>query len=243
VLDVKTGSGAFMPDYAASKELAESLVQVANGAGLRTSALITDMNEPLASAAGNAVEVMNAVAFLTGARRDPRLHGVVQALACEMLIMGGIAGMAADAEAHVATALDQGHAAEVFQKMVSELGGPADLVEHPEKHLPKAPVVQAVVPAEAGAVAAIDTRGLGLAVVALGGGRTRAEDPIDHSVGLTELAGIGSEVGPDRPLCLIHARDETAAAAAGETVRAAYRLGEPPRDRRLIYERIAKERA
>jgi thymidine phosphorylase len=127
--------------------------------------------------------------------------------------------------------------------MVSELGGPADFVERAAEYLPKAAVVSEVAPAEPGTVAAIDTRALGLAVVALGGGRTRAEDAIDHSVGLTELAGIGEEVDANRPLCLVHARDEDSAAAAAETVRAAYRLGDAPAGRRTVYERIDREGA
>jgi len=241
VLDVKTGTGAFMADYDDAKELAESLVAVANGAGLKTSALLTDMNEPLASAAGNAVEVMNAVAYLTGMDRDARLDGVVRALAAEMLTLGGIAGEGEDAEGMVELALDDGRAAEIFQTMVSALGGPSDFVEHPTKHLPHAAMVEAVPPEEAGTVAAIDTRALGLVVVALGGGRTRAEDSIDHSVGLTALAGIGDTVGPERPLCLVHARDADAAAAAAKTIRAAYKLGDAPAARTLIYERIGGE--
>jgi thymidine phosphorylase len=243
VLDVKTGTGAFMAAYSAARELAESLVAVANRAGLRTSALITDMNEPLASAAGNAVEVMNAVAYLTGLKRDERLHQVVTALACEMLTLGGIAGTAGVADAMVQGALKDGRAAEIFQQMVRELGGPADFVERPTAHLPNATVVKAAHPTATGSVAAVDTRALGLAVVALGGGRTRAEETIDHSVGLTDLAGIGEEVGPNRPLGLVHARDESAAAAAITAVQGAYRLGEPPPDRRLIYERIGGENA
>jgi thymidine phosphorylase len=241
VLDVKTGSGAFMAEYDAAKELAGSLVAVANGAGLKTSALITDMNEPLASAAGNAVEVLNAVAYLAGARRDPRLDAVVIALAAEMLVLGGIADGTAEGDAMAREALKNGRAAEVFQRMVSALGGPSDFVEDPTKHLPKAKVVKAVPAAAEGTVAAIDTRAVGLAVVALGGGRTRAEDAIDHSVGLTELAGLGDEVGPEHPLCLVHARDADSAAAAAQTVRAAYRVGGPAPQRRLIHERIGGE--
>jgi thymidine phosphorylase len=240
VLDVKTGSGAFMAGLEAAKELAESLVAVANRAGLPTTALVTDMNEPLAPAAGNAVEVMNAVAFLAGIERAPRLEAVVMALACEMLMLGGIAGTAADAEAKARTALDQGRAAEIFQRMISALGGPIDLVEHPTAHLPIAAIVQAVHPVEAGMVSAIDTRALGLAVVTLGGGRTRPQDKVDPAVGLTELAGIGEAVGAHRPLCLVHARDEATAVAAAESVRQAYRLGAPPAERRLIYDRIGE---
>ena len=208
VLDVKTGSGAFMADIGSARELAKSLVAVANGAGLKTSALITDMNEPLASAAGNAVEVLNAVAYLVGARREPRLHEVVIALAAEMLALGGLAESVADGDAMAREALKNGTAADRFQKMVTALGGPPDFVQDPLKHLPQAKVVVSV-PAEAeGIVASIDARALGLAVVALGGGRTRAEDPIDHSVGLTELAGLGDEVGRYKALALVHARDE-----------------------------------
>src|SRR5688572_16909056 len=241
VLDVKTGSGAFMADLDSARELAASLVRVANGAGLRTTALITDMNEPLASAAGNGVEMLDAVAFLTGLQRDQRLEKIVLALAAEMLTLGGLAADAHSAEAMARAALDEGRAAEVFQTMVSELGGPHDFVEHPTAHLRQAPVAKAALPAEAGTIASIDTRGLGLAVVALGGGRTRAADPVDHSVGLTELAGIGDVVGPHRPLALVHARDEASAAAGMETLLAAYALGEPAPERRLIYARIDAE--
>jgi thymidine phosphorylase len=241
VLDVKTGSGAFMAKTEDARDLAESLVKVANGAGLKTSALITDMNEPLASAAGNAVEVTNAVDFLTGTHRDKRLEDVTLALSAELLVLSGLAKSPEEAGRKAKAALDDGRAAEIFQKMVTALGGPADFVEKPGKHLSKAKIEKAVPPEGKGTVASVDTRALGLAVVALGGGRTRAEDSIDHSVGLTKLAGIDDEVGPDRPLAIVHAHDESAADAAVKAVRAAYKLGEPPKNRRLIYERIGGE--
>ncbi len=224
-----------------ARELATSLVEVANGAGLKTTALITDMNEPLASAAGNAVEVKNAVDFLTGKRRDKRLEAVTLALAAELLVLGGIASSTEWASALAMAALDDGHAAAAFQKMVSALGGPKNFIDDPTKYLPEAAVMKPAHPKEDGVVAAIDTRALGLAVVTLGGGRTRAEDRIDHSVGLSQLAGIGDAVGSVRPLALVHARDKGSAEAAAEVIRAAYRLGEPPKDRRLVYERIAGE--
>jgi thymidine phosphorylase len=241
VLDVKTGSGAFMADIESARALAESLVAVANKAGLKTTALITDMDEPLASAAGNALEVKNAVDFLTGAHREPRLESVVMALAAEMLVLGGVASATDWAEALARAALDEGHAATAFQKMVTALGGPPDFVEEPIRHLPQAKVVRPVAPKMRGRVAAIDTRALGLAVVTLGGGRRRAEDTIDHAVGLSDLAPVGEEVGPERPLAFVHARDDGAAATASAAVRAAYRLGEPPKPRPLIHERIGRE--
>ena len=241
VLDVKTGSGAFMADYEDAKELAESLVAVANGAGLKTSALLTDMNEPLASAAGNAVEVANAVAFLTGSHRDKRLEAVTLALVAELLVLGGLAANSGEAEKMTRAALDDGRAADIFQRMVSALGGPGDFVEHREKHLPRAAIMKPVAAEREGFVASIDTRAIGLAIITLGGGRTRAADEIDHAVGLSGLAGIGDEVGPNRPLALIHARDEDSAEAAAATIRRAYVLGDPPPARRLIYERIGGE--
>jgi thymidine phosphorylase len=226
VLDVKTGSGAFMQSMENSRALAESLVEVANGAGLDTSALITDMNEPLASAAGNAVEVLNAVEFLTGARRDPRLYEVTIALAAELLMVGKLADNEARARSRIEEAFSSGRAAEIFGRMVAALGGPADFVERAATYLPAAPVVREVKAERAGFVAAIDARAIGVAVVELGGGRRRAEDSIDHAVGFTRLAAIGDAVGPDAPLGVVHARSEDAADHAAAWLREAYRMSD-----------------
>ncbi len=240
VLDVKTGSGAFMRELADSRRLAESLVGVANGAGLTTSALITDMNEPLASAAGNAVEVKNAVDFLTGRHRDARLFEVTVALAAEALVLGGLAEDGADGAAKAREAFASGKAAAAFGRMVAALGGPADFVEHVDAHLETAPIVRPVYPEGAGTVSAIDTRSIGIAVVELGGGRARASDPIDHSVGFTALAGLGAIVGPDAPLAMVHARTEDAAERATARLRAAYALADGPAPvRHAVYERVA----
>jgi thymidine phosphorylase len=238
VLDVKTGSGAFMQRIDDSRGLAKSLVEVANGAGLKTSALITDMNEPLATAAGNAVEVMNAVAFLTG-NADKRLHEVSVALGGELLALGGLAANDAEGRKKIADAFASGRAAEIFGRMVAGLGGPADFVEKPAKYLKAAPVVRPAAAARDGVVTAIDTRAIGIAVVELGGGRLRAADAIDHSVGFTKLAGLGAKVGKDAPLAMIHARDEAAAARAEQSLRAAYTVGDKaPTSGKVVYERI-----
>ncbi len=238
VLDVKTGTGAFMQRREDSRGLAESLVAVANGAGMKTSALITDMNEPLASAAGNAVEVMNAVEFLKG-NPDGRLYQVTVALGGELLASGGLATDDAEGRTMIEAAFTSGRAAEIFGRMVAVLGGPADFMEKPEKHLKAAPLVRPVMAERAGTVTEIDTRAIGIAVVALGGGRRKPEDSIDHSVGFTRLAGLGGEVGPDAPLALVHARDEAAAAEAAAALKAAYTVGEAaPATATTIYERI-----
>ena len=228
VMDVKVGNGAFMQRRRDAVELARSLATVARGAGLPTVALLTAMDQPLASAAGNAVEVRYAVDYLRGVRREARFHDVVVALGAEMLTLGGLTPTVSVGAQAMNEALDSGAAAERFARMVRGLGGPRDLLERPERHLAPAAVVHAVFPDRTGVVAAIDTRRVGLAVVSLGGGRTRPQDPIDHAVGLTELAAIGDAVGPDRPLALVHARTETDARAAADVVRAAYRVGLRP---------------
>lgn len=229
VMDVKTGNGAFMPTLKGARELAQSIVSVANGAGLPTTALITDMSRPLADVAGNALEVAYAIDYLTGARREARMHEVVLSLAAEMLVTGRLARTTASARAKAQAALDSGEAAERFSRMVGALGGPKRLLDRPWQFLERAPIQVDVVPNRAGTVTSIDTRAVGLAVVALGGGRTRPTDPIDPAVGLTALAGVGDHVGPDRPLAIVHARTKEAAADAAGRIRAAYRLGREPR--------------
>jgi thymidine phosphorylase len=239
VLDVKSGNGAFMARSRDAAALARSLVEVAEGAGLPTVALMTDMNEPLASAAGNAVEVANAVDFLTGRHQDPRLLDVTMALAAEMLIASGRAASHHEATERAMDALGAGRAAEIFGRMVAALGGPADFVEHPERYLKRAEVELAVEAPAAGHVEAIATRDIGLAVVALGGGRTRPEDTVDHSVGLTRLAPIAARLEKGDPIAIVHARTREDAERTARAVLAAYRIGDTrPRPGKAVTRRI-----
>ncbi|MCB1419269.1 MAG: thymidine phosphorylase [Notoacmeibacter sp.] len=226
VLDVKSGNGAFMDNARDAGALARRLVTVANGAGLPTSALITDMNQPLASAAGNALEVKNAVEFLSGERRDPRLEAVTLALAAEMLHLSGIASSNRDGAARALDALTSGKAAEVFNRMVHMLGGPSDMIENHGRHLASAPVVLAVRSPASGHVSAIRTREIGVAVVALGGGRQKAEDTIDPAVGLSNLLPVGSSVAKGDPLALVHARSMAEAEKAARAVLEAYTVSQ-----------------
>jgi thymidine phosphorylase len=235
VMDVKWGSGAFMTDEAGARALATSLVEVAQQAGLPTVALLTDMNEVLGTTAGNAIEVVEAIDYLTGARREKRLHEVTMALAAEMLRLGGLAASPEDARARAEAALASGAAAERFARMVAALGGPADLVERPHAHLAEAPYLVPLTAPRAGHVARIDVRRLGIAIVALGGGRRQVSHPIDHAVGLSEIAGIGAEIGPGRPLALIHARRESDAAAAAIALAQAFEIeDEKPAERPIV---------
>jgi thymidine phosphorylase len=242
VLDVKSGNGAFMATARGAGKLARSLVEVANGAGLSTTALITDMNEPLASAAGNAVEVANAVEFLTG-NRDPRLESVTLALAAEMLMSSGVATSIHEASTISRRALESGKAAEVFGRMVSVLGGPADFVEKYQDHLEAAEIELPVTADRSGYVTAIETRDIGIAVVTLGGGRTDPGAEIDHSVGLTRLVPVGTEVSMGDTLALVHARAQADAEAAARAVLSAYTIGETkPSVARPVKRRVVAEK-
>ncbi|HJP23610.1 MAG TPA: thymidine phosphorylase [Alphaproteobacteria bacterium] len=237
VIDVKFGSGAFAGDAAEAEELARSIVEVANGAGLSTSALLSDMNQVLGLSAGNAVEVRESIEFLSGGVRESRLHEVTLALAAELLTLGGLAANAEAARAMAQKSLDTGAAAERFAAMVTALGGPANLFERPEQVV-LAEHEMPVMPDHPGHIVAIDVRRIGLAIIALGGGRRRAGDAIDHGVGLNRMAGLGDEVGSERPLCLIHARSSTAAEEAAAAVRAAVTLGEMAVPGPLVLKRI-----
>lgn len=240
VLDVKCGSGAFMDSLPRARELAESLVRVANDAGCRTTALITDMNEPLARAAGNALEMQNAVDFLTGKEIDNRLWDVTVALGAELLANAGLATGVEMGASMMLDALQSGKAAERFGKMVAALGGPVDFVEKSTTYLEQAPIIEEIYAPKSGFIRGMDTRGIGMAVVALGGGRTKSSDPIDFAVGLDWLAGIGQMIDAEQPIARVHARDAAGLAEAKKRLLAAYEIGEAvPEDSPLILERIS----
>lgn len=238
VLDVKLGSGAFAATPAVAQALAQSLVGVARGAGLPARALVTDMNEVLGCTAGNALEVHEAIDFLTGAEREPRQLALTLALAAEMLHLGGLAESVEAGRDRAAAALDSGAAAERFARMVALQGGPADVLH--DARLPRAPVVVDVPAPRAGFVAALDVRALGQAVVALGGGRARPGDPVDPRVGLARVCGRGAPVHAGQALAQVHAATADAATAAVHEVQAAFTIAEQaPTPNPLIHGRIA----
>ena len=238
VMDVKFGSGAFMANMEDARALAKSLVSVANGAGLKTTALITDMDQPLAPYAGNALEVLHAVGFLKNEIINARVQDITVALGAEVLLSSGIAGSLSAARVQLEQSLHSGKALEIFAKMVAALGGPTDFIERPETHMKTAPIVKPVFADDEGVVAKIATRDLGLAVIELGGGRRRADDKIDHSVGLSQMLGKNFTADMNTPLCFIHARDEDSFARAAHLVRGAYSIGEHTAEISPIIERI-----
>lgn len=241
VMDVKVGNGAFMPTYELSGLLAEAIVGVANGAGVRTTALLTDMNQVLASSAGNAVEVRESVQFLTGEYRNPRLFDVTMALSSEMLLSGNLAQSDTEARAKLQAVLDNGKAAEIFGRMVAAQEGPSDFVENYDKYLPTAAIRKPIYADDTGFVFAMDTRDLGLAVVSMGGGRRQASDIIDYSVGITDMARLGDKVDRKHPLAVIHAKDEDSWQEAANAVKAAIKLDDKaPQETPTVYRRISQ---
>ena len=224
VLDIKHGSGAFSPDLESASRLARQMTSVASNAGLSCNALLTDMNEPLAASAGNALEIAETVAFLRGEARQPRLYEVITGLSAELLWLGGLADSRASALRRVEECLDSGRAAERFAAMVAAQGGPADLLDRPEAHLAGAAVVRPVEAADNGCIASVDTLAVGDIVVALGGGRRRVDDRIDPSVGLSDLKSIGEPVVPGEPLAWVHAASEATWQAAASALRRAFQI-------------------
>lgn len=242
VMDVKTGSGAFAASREDARDLAKSIVTVANGAGLPTTALITDMDQVLGHSVGNALEVAEAVDYLRG-DREPRTHELILALAAEMLVLGGLADDTAAARGQVEKALASGAAADRFARMVAGLGGPNDFLDRSGHYLPSAPVIVPCPAERDGVVTGMDTRALGVAVIGLGGGQRAANDRIDHRVGLTRVRHLGDAVVRGQPLAMIHAADATAAEAAAIAVRRAFRIGTKPpaASEGMILERIAED--
>ena len=242
VMDVKAGSGAFMPTYEGSQELAKSIVAVANGAGCRTTALITNMDQVLASSAGNAVEVREAVQYLTGEYRNPRLHEVTMALCAEMLLLGKLAKSKEEAEEKLQTVLDNGKAADVFADMVTALGGPSDFMENYDDYLDKADIVRPVYADKEGVVLSMDTRAIGLAVVSMGGGRRKPTDSIDYAVGFSDFVSLGDRVDENRPLALVHVRNEAQFEEAQHALREAVVVGEGSAEiKPMVFEKISLE--
>lgn len=228
VMDVKYGNGAYLTDYGAAKGLAQSIVTVANKAGLKTVAHLTDMNQVLGDTAGNALEVAECVAWLKGKRVNSRLKEVTLLLAAEMAVAAGLATSPEAARAQCEKLLATGQAAERFAAMVKAQGGPADFMERSDDYLPKAPVVRPVPSPQTGFVGMPDVRGVGVGIINLGGGRIRPGQRIDPSVGLSDVLGVGATVQAGDPLALVHAPTESAAEAAVAHYLVCSRIAEAP---------------
>ncbi|OSQ51412.1 thymidine phosphorylase [Marivita geojedonensis] len=223
VLDVKCGSGAFMKSQDDARALARALVDTAKATGCPTSALITDMSQPLAPSLGNALEVIDVMRVLTGASSG-RLLDLTIALGGALLEQAGIS----DGHAKITEAIANGAAAEKFGAMVYAMGGPVHFVEDWARFLPEAPVIREVAAPTAGIVTAIDGEALGLTVVELGGGRQVETDVVNPAVGLSDVVSIGDTLTKGQPLARVHAAREAQADAAVKAVLAAITIGDGP---------------
>lgn len=240
VMDIKLGSGAFMRELGEAGKLAKEICRVATDSGLPCNALITDMNSPLTCSVGNALEVREAIEFLTGRPRHERLLGVVEALASEMLVLGGVVASRTEGKERVRSSLDSGEAAERFARMVTSQGGPLDLLDRPGKHLPSATISRPVFPDSPGVVTCMDTQSIGYVVVNLGGGRQHVEDKIDPAVGLADLCAVGQQLDVHTPLATIHASRESDWQQAAARLKSAIQMDDKPTAgaQPVIHERI-----
>jgi thymidine phosphorylase len=197
------------------------------------------MDEVLGRTAGNAIEIAEAVDYLTGRAREPRLHAITVALAGEMLATGKLASSPEEGQAKAQAALDSGAATEKFSAMVAALGGPKDFVDHSEKYLVRAPVTMPFKAARSGVVAGMKTRDIGLIVVDLGGGRRKTTDTIDLAVGISDFLPVGTRVQTGDMLALVHAADEGAAARACDALALTTGIADTaPPPRPLVHARV-----
>ncbi|NKQ40770.1 MAG: thymidine phosphorylase [Sulfurovum sp.] len=238
IMDVKVGSGAFMPTYKLSRELAMSIVEIANNAGVKTQAILTDMNQSLAYNAGNALEVREAVEYLLGKKINPRLHAVTMGLCIPALVNSGLAKDEKEAKVKLEESLSSGKALEIFAKMISMLGGPSDFCDRYESYLPQAKIIEPIFTQESGLVESMDVIAIGMGIVGLGGGRIKPEDQIDHSVGLENIINLGSKIDRHTPLCTIHAKDRESFNEAKKRLLEAVRINDNAVKIKEIYETI-----
>jgi len=226
VMDIKVGPGAFMATEAEGEALAAAIIRTATENNLPTRAVLTSMDEVLGRTAGNALEVGEALDYLSGRMRDPRLHEVVLALTSEMLLLTGLASDYAEAKAKLTAVLDNGRALEIFAAMVAALGGPKDFVENADRYLAQAPVIRPVFAREAGYISTIDVRAMGNIIIRLGGGRAVPGQSLDMAVGFTDIARLGEYVDSERPIAIIHARTDDDAAGIVADIQNSYQLSE-----------------
>lgn len=227
-MDVKFGNGAFADNLEMARELAQSLVQVANLAGLPTNALLTDMNQVLGHSVGNALEMLEAIEFLNGSYQDPRLLEITLELGAEMLVLGKLASSLDNAREQLLTQLNNGNATKRFALMVQALGGPADLMQNPHQYLTAANTVLEVKAPHSAWVASMQTRDIGILLIELGGGRRKASDTIDHSVGFTGLPAVGVRLEQGQVFAKVHATSPAQAQEMAQRLLALYQWSNTP---------------
>lgn len=208
VMDLKCGNGAFMSNFDDAKELARSIVEVADSAGTKTKAVITDMNQVLGYSVGNSLEVLEAVNYLKNIDVNPRLDKITKTLCVELLLQCLRCQTRVEAENLVEEVHSSGKALEKFAQMVSALGGPKSFIDNPEKYMPKATYKKPIYSPESGYIYSMDARAVGLSIIKLKGGRTIAGEKLDLSTGYSNFAQIGDYVDNNTPLAVVHYQTE-----------------------------------
>ena len=226
VIDVKCGNGAFMQDFSEASTLAKSLVTVSNESGCKTTALVTDMNQPLSQSIGNSLEVLAAIDILKGSSKDHRLLEVTNSLGVSILCSSNICKNKMEAQSLISSVLSSGKAAEKFSQMISELGGANDFFEKPKNYLPPSNIKKNVCSKKSGYVKKINTKNLGNILILLGGGRQKVEDDIDFSVGMKLLIELDTYVEKNQPICTLYARDEESFNIAEKEIIESFEIGE-----------------
>ncbi|HJZ71332.1 MAG TPA: thymidine phosphorylase [Vicinamibacterales bacterium] len=236
VLDVKTGSGAFMKTEADSRRLAESLVSIGNASGVKTEAIITAMESPLGRAVGNALEVEECIDVLKGGGPSDLIEVSIE-LTARMLVLGGVARDRGDAERQARGAIQSGAGLERFRQIVEAQGGDPKVVDDPTR-LPHVADRHLVAADRAGYITRLDAELVGRASVALGAGRDRVEDPVDPAVGIIVLAKPGDCVCAGDPVLELHYRDRARLASAMRLASQAVAIGDqpPPLPRPIVAE-------
>ena len=226
VIDVKCGNGAFMQDFNEASTLAKSLVTVSNKSGCKTTALVTDMNQPLSQSIGNSLEVLAAIDILNGSSKDYRLLEVTNSLGVSILCSSNICKNKKEAQLLISSVLSSGKAAEKFSQMISELGGANDFFEKPKNYLTPSNIQKNICCKQSGYVKKINTKNLGNILILLGGGRQKVEDDIDFSVGMKLLIELGTYVEKNQPICTLYARDEESFNIAEKEIIESFEIGE-----------------
>ena len=226
VIDVKCGNGAFMQDFSEASTLAKSLVTVSNESGCKTTALVTDMNQPLSQSIGNSLEVLAAIDILNGSSKDYRLLEVTNSLGVSILCSSNICKNKKEAQSLIASVLSSGVAAEKFSQMISELGGANDFFEKPKNYLTPSNIKKNICCKKSGYVKKINTKNLGNILILLGGGRQKVEDDVDFSVGMKLLTELGTYVEKNQPICTLYARDEESFNIAKKEIIESFEIGE-----------------
>ena len=226
VIDVKCGNGAFMQDFSEASTLAKSLVTVSNESGCKTTALVTDMNQPLSQSIGNSLEVLAAIDILNGSSKDYRLLEVTNSLGVSILCSSNICKNKKEAQLLISSVLSSGKAAEKFSQMISELGGANDFFEKPKNYLTPSNIQKNICCKQSGYVKKINTKNLGNILILLGGGRQKVEDDIDFSVGMKLLIELGTYVEKNQPICTLYARDEESFNIAEKEIIESFEIGE-----------------